>query len=90
MNWTNKIGLTWFMTYKLRMIPASLLSIMLNPSRAIIGSLLVSGLTFTGMPLTENVIAKTLGGDIGNSFGWDMLFRGLTLFPIYTLTSLLL
>lgn len=85
-DWTNRIGATWFMTYKYRMIPAALLSLLLNPTRMIFGTL-IDGITGLGTPLTENLFSKVFSGEILHSLGLDMLFRGLLMHPLAVLTK---
>lgn len=86
-DWTNRSGLTWFMTYKYRMIPAALLSILLNPSRVILGSAFSSMFNFLGTPLTEMLPTKILTGDINHSLGIDMIFRGLGMHPGFIISN---
>lgn len=86
-DWTNRIGLTWFMTYKYRMIPAALLSILMNPSRVILGTAFSSMFNFLGTPLTEMLPTKLITGDIAYSMGLDMIFRGLGMHPGAVVTN---
>ena len=86
--WINRMGLTWFMTYKWRMIPAALFCLMTNPSRTILGTLLQGQLPIhTGTPLTENLITKVLNGGAEYSVGLGSFFRGLGLHPLAVLTG---
>lgn len=85
----NRLGLTWFMTYKWRMIPAAMYMAMTNPSRVLLGTLFESYLPIqTGTPFTENLLTKIVSGDIGFSVGFDTLLRGLTFHPIAMLLGL--
>lgn len=86
-DWTNRIGLTWFMTYKYRMIPAALLSILMNPSRVVLGTAFSSMFNFLGTPLTEMLPTKLITGDIAYSMGLDMIFRGLGMHPGAVVTN---
>lgn len=83
-DWTNRIGATWFMTYKYRMIPAAILSLCLNPTRMILGTCLDT-ITGLGTPITENLITKLVSGNLANSVGLDMIMRGLLLHPLAVL-----
>lgn len=86
--WINRMGLTWFMTYKWRMIPAALFCLMTNPSRIILGTLLEGQLpVHTGTPLTENLITKVLNGGVEYSVGLGSMLRGLMLHPLAVLTG---
>ena len=85
-DWMNRIGLTWFMTYKYRMVPAALLGVLLNPSRLILGTAL-SNWTGLGTPFNENLIAKFLSGELGYSVGYEMLWSGATMHPIPTILN---
>lgn len=85
-DWMNRIGLTWFMTYKYRMVPAALLGALLNPSRLILGTAL-SNWTGLGTPFNENLVAKFLSGELGYSVGYEMLFSGATMHPIPTILN---
>jgi hypothetical protein len=69
------------------MVPAALLGILLNPSRLILGTAL-SNWTGIGTPLSENIIAKFFGGELGYSLGYDMLWSGIGLHPIPTLYNM--
>lgn len=85
----NRLGLTWFMTYKWRMIPAAMYMAMTNPSRVLLGTLFESFLPIqTGTPFTENLLTKVVSGDIGFSVGFDTLLRGLTFHPIAMILGL--
>ena len=87
--WLNRMGLTWFMTYKWRMIPAAIMSAFFNPSRVLLGSILASQAPISlGTPFDENILAKILSGDISYSIGLDMILRGLALHPAAVVTGL--
>lgn len=87
--WLNRMGLTWFMTYKWRMIPAAIMSAFFNPSRVLLGSILASQAPISlGTPFDENILAKILSGDISYSIGLDMILRGLALHPAAVITGL--
>ncbi len=92
-DWLNRTGLTWFLTYKYRMIAASLMVMHLNPSRTIMGTIMESVLPTNllgGTPLSENLLSKILSGDISYSLTWDMMFRGLLMHPAALFFGLLL
>lgn len=86
-DYMNRIGLTWFMTYKYRMVPAAFLGMLLNPSRLILGTGL-SSWTGLGTPFNENLIAKFLSGELGYSVGYEMLYSGATMHPLPTLLNM--
>lgn len=88
-DWAQRFGLTWFMTYKYRMVSAAFLSMFFNPTRLLIGSFLDSTLGLqSGTPLTENIFAKIAEGKLGYSLGWDMLFRGILMHPLALILGL--
>ena len=92
-DYLNRTGLTWFLTYKYRMIAASLMVMHLNPSRTIMGTIMESVLPTNllgGTPLSENLLSKILSGDISYSLAWDMMFRGLLMHPAALFFGLLL
>ena len=84
----DRTAMTWFLTYKLRMIPAMLFTMMANPSRTILGgilgSMLPSGLQI-GTPIIENAFSKTITGDIFYSLGFQNILRSLTMNPVISL-----
>ena len=87
--WLNRMGLTWFFTYKWRMIPAAIMSTFFNPSRVLLGTLVASQAPFTlGTPFVENILAKMISGDLSYSIGLDMILRGLALHPAAVVTGL--
>lgn len=82
--WTNRMGLTWFMTYKWRMVAAAMFAMFTNPSRTILGTL-VEGSTDVldvGTAVTENIVSKVASGDVSYSVGLGMLWRGLFMHPL--------
>ena len=84
----DRTAMTWFLTYKLRMIPAMFFTMIANPSRTILGgilgSMLPSGLQI-GTPIIENAISKTVTGDIFYSLGFQNILRSLTMNPVISL-----
>lgn len=88
--WLNRIGVTWFFTYKWRMIPAAIFTMMANPSRTILTTMaqgLLPGVPNFGTPLTENLISKFFSGNLDFSLWWDTIWRGLTLHPLNLITG---
>lgn len=87
-DYLNNMGLTWFMTYKYRMIPAAILGMLTSPARVLLGTILASNLGSIGTPLTDNFFTKLFTGNIQYSLGLDMLWRSLTLHPLAWLLGL--
>lgn len=85
----NRMGILWFMMYKYRIIPATILSMMMNPARTVFGAAAAETLG-TGSLLTDNWITKTLTGDIGYSIGLGMIFRGIAMHPLAVLLGCLI
>ena len=90
--WTNRSGLTWFMTYKYRMISAALMSLAYNPSRTLMGSMVAGAVPMDllgGTPLTENILYKLFSGSLDYSLMWGTFFRGLSMHPLAVVMGLL-
>lgn len=85
----NRMGILWFMMYKYRIIPATILSMMMNPARTVFGAAAAEALG-TGSLLTDNWITKTLTRDIGYSIGLGMIFRGIAMHPLAVLLGCLI
>lgn len=82
-DWFNRIGLTWFMTFKWRMLASLSIAMSLHPGRLLTSSLLGSTTGFFGTPLTDNIFSKLFTGTLSNSVGiLDTWFRGITLHPL--------
>ena len=80
------IGVLWFFNFKLRSVKVALSTIRNNPLHAMFGMLLPtpSGI---GTPIDENVIAKTMEGNLGYSIGPGMGMRAPFLNPWYQLVN---
>lgn len=80
------IGVLWFFNFKLRSVKVALSTIRNNPLHAMFGMLLPtpSGI---GTPIDENVIAKTMEGNLGYSIGPGMGMRAPFLNPWYQLVD---
>lgn len=76
------MGLTWFMAYKYRMIPAAILSICLNPARTLIGSALIASGTPFSTPLLDNVVSKAADGSLSWAVGPSNIIRGILMHPL--------
>ena len=75
----DKLGATFFMTYKIRVIKPALSQIRNNPVRALIVNVLDDDGTNTAQD--SNLLTSTLDGRIGYSLGWGMLFNSTGLNP---------
>ena len=86
-DYLNRMGITWFTTYKYRITRAAIMGMIYNPSMNIVASIF-SSITGLGTPLTDNMITKIATGDIWASTGWDMLLNGLALHPMAIILGL--
>ena len=84
-DYLNRIGTTWFMTFKWRSIASALTQLMLHPSRTALLALLCAeyGCGMVGTAITDNWIAKLFSGALPYSYGiWDGWYRGVTAHPL--------
>lgn len=79
-------GLLWFYNFKLRITKVALSTLRNNPLMALTTGLmpLPSG---AGLPVDDNVIAKSLQGSLGHSIGPGMALRAPTLMPWYNFVN---
>lgn len=87
-DWANRVGMTWFMTFTMRMVTACQLSLLMSPGTAILGSIFSSAMNLPGTPLTDNFFSKLVTGRLGSAFGLDMFFRGVQLYPLAILLGI--
>ena len=81
-DWFNRIGLSWFLTFKYRMLSACTLSMFMNPGLMILGTGFESAFDLAGTPLSDNIITKLFNGGLFNSTGWGMMYRAVGLHPL--------
>lgn len=86
------IGLMWFYDYKIRSVKVAASLLKYNPFGALIGSMIPAfvpfnaiGLSGVGTAITDNLISKAWEGGLGNTMGFDMFFRSLTMNPFVAL-----
>lgn len=86
------IGLMWFYDYKIRSVKVAASLLKYNPFGALIGSMIPAfvpfnaiGLSGVGTAVTDNLISKAWEGGLGNTIGFDMFFRSLTMNPFVAL-----
>ena len=86
------IGLMWFYDYKIRSVKVAASLLKYNPFGALIGSMIPAfvpfnaiGLSEVGTAVTDNLISKAWEGGLGNTMGFDMFFRSLTMNPFVAL-----
>lgn len=86
------IGLMWFYDYKIRSVKVAASLLKYNPFGALIGSMIPAfvpfnaiGLSGVGTAVTDNLISKAWEGVLGNTIGFDMFFRSLTMNPFVAL-----
>lgn len=86
------IGLMWFYDYKIRSVKVAASLLKYNPFGALIGSMIPAfvpfnaiGLSGVGSAVTDNLISKAWEGGLGNTIGFDMFFRSLTMNPFVAL-----
>jgi hypothetical protein len=84
-DWLNRVGITWFTTFKYRMITAALLGMSLHPGSMVLGTIFDRTLDLAGTPLTDNAITKLLTGGALNSLGWGTIFRSVSMHPAIAL-----
>ena len=89
-SYTESMGGTWFMHYKLRSMKVAQQMLHENPFRAIVHSALMPRLPLLGTvgnPLTDNFLSVWLDGRLGYSLGPGMLFRAPSLNPWWNMTN---
>ena len=86
------IGLMWFYDYKIRSVKVAASLLKYNPFGALIGSMIPAfvpfnaiGLSGIGTAITDNLVSKAWEGGLGNTIGFDMFFRSLTMNPFIAL-----
>lgn len=86
------IGLMWFYDYKIRSVKVAASLLKYNPFGALIGSMIPAfvpfntiGLSGIGTAVTDNLVSKAWEGGLGNTMGFDMFFRSLTMNPFIAL-----
>jgi hypothetical protein len=86
------IGLMWFYDYKIRSVKVAASLLKYNPFGALIGSMIPAfvpfnaiGLSGIGTAITDNLVSKAWEGGLGNTMGFDMFFRSLTMNPFIAL-----
>ena len=87
--YTESMGGTWFMHYKLRSMKVAQQMLQDNPFRAIIHSAMMPRIPMLGTvgnPLTDNFLSILLDGRLGYSIGPGMLFRASSLNPWWNMT----
>lgn len=89
MDYLNRTGNSWFMMYKYRILPAAIFAMTANPTRMLLGTMGISAIGGS-TPLTDNWIYKLLSGDLGYSFGFGMIFRGIAMHPLAVLLGCLI
>lgn len=89
-DWLNRMGITWFTTFKYRMITAAMLGMSMHPGSMVLGTIFDTTMDLAGTPLTDNAIVKLLSGGILNSLGWGTIFRSLTLHPAIAAAALVI
>ena len=88
-SYTESMGGTWFMHYKLRSMKVAQQMLHENPFRAIVHSALMPRLPLLGSvgnPLSDNFLSVWLDGRLGYSIGPGMLFRAPSLNPWWNMT----
>lgn len=87
-DYLNSMGLTWFFTYKYRMIPAAILGMLTSPARMLLTTMLATSVGSIGTPLSDNFLTKLFTGNIQTSIGLDMLWRSFSLHPLSCILGL--
>ena len=89
MDYLNNMGGLWFMMYKYRIFGAAVVSLMVNPSRAILGGAIASAIG-AGTALTDNALIKAIQGTLGYSFGPGTIIRGILMHPLAVAAAFIL
>jgi hypothetical protein len=76
------IGLTWFLTFKIRIAKIALNQIRENPLRS-----LITGVSGVDGPITDNLISVIADNRLGYSLGTDMFFGAVSLNPWVNVTD---
>ena len=82
--YTDNMGLTWFLNYKIRIAKVALNMMRNNPFHALVAAA-APAFRQTGNVFEDNVFSKIMDGNIKYSFGPEMAPKGLTIGPIYNL-----
>ena len=89
----NSMGISWFMTFKLRAIAGAIFGLLTKPSRVLMGSIMEAfdptGFA-GGTPLTENALSKFIEGKLGYSMGPLQALTFIGKHPAITLPALVL
>ena len=88
-DWLNRMGITWFTTFKYRMITAAMLGMSLHPGSMVLGTIFDTTMGLAGTPLTDNAIVKLLSGGVLNSLGWGTIFRSIFMHPAIAAAALI-
>lgn len=80
----NDIGFAMFFSFMYRMIPAALMSMMMNPFKTLVGTAL-GKFTGVGTPLVDNWVYRLFNGNLASTVMFGTLLRGWTLHPLAAL-----
>ena len=89
MDYLNNMGMVWFMMYKYRIFAGAMVSLMMNPSRALLGGALATTIG-TGTVITDSALVKMFQGTLGYSLGPASIIRGIMMHPLAVLLGLLI
>ena len=88
MDYLNSMGMVWFMMYKYRIFAGAMVSLMMNPSRALLGTALATAIG-SGTAISDNLAIKAINGTLGFSFGPGTIIRGIMMHPLAVILGLL-
>ena len=77
-----RFGMLWFTVFKLRMVPAALLSLLMSPSRMALGTIFEGAFGLPGTPLSDNIFIANSKG-----IGPSTIFRAFDLHPLSALVG---
>ena len=83
-SYTETIGLSWFMAFKIRIAKVAMQILRENPVRALA---INAGLPDVGSPVGDNIFSVIGEGRLGYSTGYEMLFSAPELNPFVNLLS---
>lgn len=83
-NYSDSVGLTWFLNFKIRSTKTAMSLIRNNPARALFSAFAAPALPVVGhvgTPLDDNLLTSALHGNITNNIGFGPAFRAPSLNP---------
>ncbi len=88
-SYLENMGLLWFYNFKIRSVKVALSTIRNNPVHALLSMSVPVPAFFgnVGSPITDNIIAKGMGGTLDSSMGIGMALRAPSLNPWFNIVD---